>query len=80
MVSTRRGIDDAVVYVEAISDLNNSSTGPGWTEVWNSSEGAAAVTVDSSTVGSDHVDWVIRDVQAIDASPQRFMRVRVADD
>lgn len=78
--STRRGIDDAVVYVEAISDLNNSSTGPGWTEVWNSSEGAAAVTVDSNTVGSDHVDWVIRDVQAIDASPQRFMRVRVADD
>lgn len=78
--STRRGIDDTVVYVEAISDLNNSSTGPGWTEVWNSSEGAAAATVDSSTVGSDHVDWVIRDVQAIDASPQRFMRVRVADD
>jgi cyclophilin family peptidyl-prolyl cis-trans isomerase len=72
--STRRGVEDTVVYVEAISELSASPT---WTEVWNSTQGVSGAQVHSSSVGALRVDWVIRDQQAMEDSPQRFMRVRV---
>ncbi|MGZ0709876.1 peptidylprolyl isomerase [Coraliomargarita sp. W4R53] len=72
--STRTGIQDAVVYVEASNELSTNST---WTAVWDSTRGALDAQVHSSAVGTEHVDWVIRDQQAIEASTTRFMRVRV---
>jgi cyclophilin family peptidyl-prolyl cis-trans isomerase len=72
--SSRRGIEDAVIYVEAINEL---SANPSWTEVWNSAQGASDAQVHSSSMGAGYVDWVIRDKQAMQESPTRFIRVRV---
>lgn len=72
--STRSGIEDTVIYVEAINEL---SAAPIWTEVWNSTQGVLGAQVHSSRVGAGYVDWVIRDEQAMDGSTKRFMRVRV---
>lgn len=72
--STRRGINDATVYVEALNELSADSI---WSEVWNSNQGLANAQVHSSSVGAESIDWVIRDTQAMEESAKRFIRVRV---
>jgi cyclophilin family peptidyl-prolyl cis-trans isomerase len=72
--STRRGVEDAIIYVEAINELSANS---GWTEVWDSTQGASGAQVYSSSVGAESVDWMIRDTQTMEGNPTRFIRVRV---
>jgi cyclophilin family peptidyl-prolyl cis-trans isomerase len=72
--STRSGISDTMIYVEAVDAL---SANPSWAAVWNSGEGALDPQVQSSSMSAERVDWVIRDTQTMEASDQRFMRVRV---
>lgn len=72
--STRSGISDTMIYVEAVDALSANSS---WAAVWNSGEGALDPQVQSSSMSAERVDWVIRDTQTMEASDQRFMRVRV---
>ena len=72
--STRNGIQDTRVCVEAVDQLSPDAT---WTEIWNSSQGSDAAQVHSADVATDHIDWVIRDTQPDSSSASRFMRVRV---
>lgn len=71
---TRRGITDAVIYVEANDELAAASV---WSEVWNSTQGLGNAQVHSSLVEAESTYWVIRDTQAMEDSAKRFMRVRV---
>lgn len=71
---TRRGVTDAVIYVEANDELAAPST---WSEVWNSTQGAENAQVHSSVSDAESTHWVIRDTQAMEDSAKRFMRVRV---
>jgi len=72
--STRRGINDTVIYVEALNEL---SAGAIWSEVWNSTQGPGNAQVESSSEGAESIDWVVRDTQPIENSAKRFIRVRV---
>lgn len=72
--STRLGVDDMVIYVDAINEL---SANPVWSEIWNSTLGSGDAQVDSSLTGAESIDWVIRDTQAVEDNASRFMRVRV---
>lgn len=71
---TRRGITDAIIYVEANDELVAPSV---WSEVWNSTQGLGNAQVHSSLVEAESTYWVIRDTQAMEDSAKRFMRVRV---
>jgi cyclophilin family peptidyl-prolyl cis-trans isomerase len=73
--ASRRGLGDAIVYVEAVNDLSEDGQ---WSEIWNSTLGDEDSQVFSATQNSESIDWVIRDNQSIGDTDSRFLRVRVA--